>query len=330
MTEPGWLRKARYELGPCPICGGARAVEIADRAAIEREMERVWSFHARRFRHPVPPAYFTDRVVFSQGPPLRLLRCVDCTHLYRNPRESAETVRRTYSESTLSESVYESLFQNQRIAYQAQARRLRSFSRRIERGLEVGSYVGGFLAAARDEGMSFTGIDVNPSAAEFGARQGLRIDTCSLEELRYPDKYDAIAIWNTFEQLPDVLNGALVCRRLLRAGGVLAVRVPNGSFYTRWRRRLDGLLSPLAERVLVHNNLLGFPYREGFSARSMRRLLGAAGFAARRVHGDTLVPVADQWTSSAGALDEWVTKKFQRIAGRGWRSPWVEVYAIAC
>jgi SAM-dependent methyltransferase len=323
------LRKTRYELSPCPICGGPSAIEIARHEDIEREIERVWAFHARRLRHPVPLRYLTDRVVFSQAPPLRLVQCVDCAHLYRSPRESPGSVLRTYEDTAPSESVYQSLFENQRRAYREQARRLRGFARGIERGLEVGSYMGGFLAAARDEGMAFTGIDVNESAAEFGARQGLRIATCSLEEVSGTEKYDAIAVWNTFEQLPDVHSAALICRRLLRDGGVLAVRVPNGSFYARWRRHLSGGLAPLAERMLVHNNLLGFPYREGFTARSLHRLLDDAAFVIAGVQGDTLVPIADRWTRPVAVLEERVTKQLQRLAQRRWRAPWVETYAIA-
>jgi 2-polyprenyl-3-methyl-5-hydroxy-6-metoxy-1,4-benzoquinol methylase len=329
MRKEGSFSRVTYELGPCPICSGRDATEIADSAAIQRELERVWTFHARRFRHPVPPTYLTDRVVFSQSPPLRLIRCTECTHLYRNPRESPEAVRRTYSHDELSESVYETLFENQRMAYRAQVMRLLNFSRHIERGLEVGSYMGGFLAAARDAGLSFTGIDVNRSAAEFGAQKGLSISTCTLEEIDSSQRYDTIAIWNTFEQLPDVKSAALIARRLLETGGVLVVRVPNAAFYMRWRKRLEGIYAPWAERVLVHNNLLGFPYREGFTPHSLHRLLDSVGFSIERVHGDTLVPIADRWTNSLGVFDELLTKKIQRLTQRGWRSPWVEVYAVA-
>ena len=286
-------------------------------------------FHARRFRHPVPPIYLTDRVVFSQGPPLRLMCCVDCAHLYRNPRESVDTLHRTYSQDSASDSVYGTLFENQRRFFAGHARRLRRLAGGVRRGLEVGSYVGGFLAAARDEGMSFSGIDVNKDAADFCRRQGLQVKIGSLEELTDFGEYDAVAIWNTFEQLPNVRSAAIACRRLLRDGGLLALRVPNASFYARWRRHLRGPLSPLAERMLAHNNLLGFPYREGFTKRSMHRLLHDAGFEIRQVHGDTLVPIADRWTSKAGAVDEWLTKTIQRAAQHGWSAPWVEVYAVA-
>lgn len=322
-------RRTTYELTRCTICGEGNAKEIASHQDLEKELERVWMFHSRRLRHPVPPRYLTDRVVFSQSPALRLLQCAQCAHLYRSPRESASSVVRSYAQEPLSESVYESLFENQCRSFSAQARRLRRFSSGVERGLEVGSYMGGFLAAAAAEGMSFTGIDINEHTVSLGARRGLRIETGSLEEMSGSAEYDAITIWNTFEQLPDVRSAAIICRRLLRDGGVLAVRVPNGGFYARWRRQLDGPLAGAAERMLAHNNLLGFPYREGFTTRSMHRLLDDAGFTIRHVYGDTLVPVADQWTKPLAAADERLTKTLQRIFQHGWAAPWVETYAVA-
>jgi len=53
-----------YESSPCPVCGGVNAKQIADGKTIRREMERVWAFHARRLRHPVPLSHLTDRVIF--------------------------------------------------------------------------------------------------------------------------------------------------------------------------------------------------------------------------------------------------------------------------
>ena len=321
--------KTTYELSGCSICGNKDVVEIADHDAMKREMERVWSFHARRLRHPVPPNYLTDRTVFSQAAPLGLVRCTVCTHIYRRPRESPETLRREYADAALNDSVYDSLFESQRLAYRAQVRRLRKFAGKINHGLEVGSYMGGFLAAAREARMSFTGIDVNPAAARHGSRQRLHISTSSLEEVGESSSYDAIVIWNTFEQLPDVRAAARASRRLLRKDGVLAVRVPNALFYLRWRRGLNGPFGWWAERALVHNNLLGFPYREGFTPRSLRRLFDDTGFEIREVHGDTLVPVADRWTRIPAIIDERLTKLVQRITEHGWRAPWVEVYARA-
>ncbi|HJP61657.1 MAG TPA: methyltransferase domain-containing protein [Gemmatimonadaceae bacterium] len=306
-----------------------RTHEIADRLALERELERAWIFHSRRLKHPVPPGYLTDRVVFSQDPPVRLVECLECGHVYRNPRESAVALHSIYVNDSSDSELYESLFEHQHGFFRHRTRTIRKLIGGVNRGLEIGSYVGGFLAAARDEGMVFTGLDVNEQVVDFCNRKGLSAALGSLDEQTDFGEYDAVAIWNTFEQLADVRAAATAARRLLRDGGCLALRFPNASFYTRWRRKLDGLLGPVAERFLAHNNMLGFPYRQGFTERSLRRLLSDARFEIRVVRGDMLVSVADRWTSKTGAFDEWLTKTIQRFTERAWRAPWIEVYAVA-
>jgi SAM-dependent methyltransferase len=321
------MARTSYELTTCPICGRGDAAELADREAICREVERRWEFHMRRLCSGVPARNLVDRVAFSQDAPLRLVRCRDCGHVYRNPRERRETLDAAYNSDVPDESVLRTLFDTQRGAYAAQARRLVEVAGAHGRGLEVGSYVGGFLAAARDHGWEFEGVDVSEGATAFAARGGFTVTCGEITSVVVSAPYDAIAIWNTFEQLYDSRVAVDAARKLLRDDGMLVVRIPNGSFYERWRARLDGPLGGVAERLLAHNNLLGFPYRQGFTERSLGRLLGGCGFMIVRVFGDTLVPIADQWTTTLGAVEERVVKRLERALQHGWNAPWVEVYA---
>lgn len=300
------------------------------------EVERLWAFHERRLHASVPPRYLLDRVAFSQAPPIRLAQCRDCTHIFRNPRERAEALESAYEDEAPDESVLKALFNTQHATYQQQAARLTQIAGRSGRGLEVGSYVGGFLAAARDAGWSFDGVDVSQSASAFAVRNGFNVTHGTIERVSTRNPYDVVVIWNTFEQLYDSRSAVMAARRLLRPDGRLVVRIPNGDFYLRWRGRLAGtasgmrsgtMVSGTAERVLVHNNLLSFPYRQGFTEKSLTRLLQGAGFEIQRVYGDTLVPIADRWTTLYGTIEERAVKAMERLAQRGWRAPWVEVYA---
>lgn len=312
------------------MCNSPDSVEVANRDAIRSEVERVWEFHQRRMHPVVPPRYLLDRVAFSQSPPIRLAQCRRCTHLFRNPRERVEALEAAYDDSAPDDSVLQALFDTQRTAYQEQVRRLVQVAGTSGRGLEVGSYVGGFLAAAREAGWTFDGVDVSQSASAFAVRRGFTVTHGTIESVSVQTPYDVVAVWNTFEQLYDSRAAAAAARRLLRPGGVLVVRIPNGEFYLRWRARLRTNwrgAAGLAERVLVHNNLLSFPYRQGFTERSLRRLLHGAGFTVESVYGDTLVPIADRWTTLYGTLEERAVKALERLAQRGWRAPWVEVYA---
>jgi SAM-dependent methyltransferase len=304
-------------------------VEVANSEAIRIERELLWEFHDHRLKAGVPPEQLMDRVAFSQQPPLRLARCTKCTHIYRNPRERDESLGAAYEDNAPDDSVLDALFDTQRVAYAAQAGRLTKVAGRGGRGLEVGSYAGGFLAAVRDKGWMFDGVDISSRAAAFAASKGFKVMCGEITSVTAAQPYDAIAIWNTFEQLYDSRAAVAAARKLLREGGIFAVRIPNGNFYERWRKRLSGPMSGLAERLLAHNNLLTFPYRQGFTSRSLATLFRGAGFDIVSVFGDTLVPIADQWTTQLGALDERLVKRAERLLEHGWHAPWVEIFARA-
>lgn len=323
------MRRTPYELTACPICGSAECIEIADSDAILRERERLWEFHDRRLRAPTPPAQLMDRVAFSQEPPLRIVRCLQCAHLYRNPREREVALDAAYERDAPDDDVLRSLFDTQREAYSAQALRLTEVAGDCGRGLEIGSYAGGFLAAARDAGWDFQGADISASAAAFAERNGFVVTWGGIEQVTVDHPLDAVVIWNTFEQLYDSRSAVRAARTLLRNDGIFVVRVPNGRFYERWRGRLEGTLSGLAELLLAHNNLLTFPYQQGFSRQSLHTLLAECGFETVRIFGDTLVPIADEWTTSFGHIEERIVKRMQLLLQHGWHAPWVEVYARA-
>ena len=322
-----------YDLTSCPVCTSNDAREIAGADDVRAEIEMLWEFHQRRLRPGTPPRALADRVTFSQDPPLRLAQCHQCSLVYRNPRERAVELVETYATEMPDDATLRALHETQRRAYRAQARRLERAHRRRGPGLEVGSYVGAFLAAARDLGWTFEGLDINAHAAAFACRMGFRVTVGELDDLA-GRRFDAIAIWNTFEQLPDPRAAAVSARRLLNTGGMLALRVPNGQAYATLRRSMTGPFAAVARSILAHDNLLAFPYRHGFTIPSLTRLLNDAGFGDIRFHGDALVPIADRWTRSWARVEEQVVKSLLRGAVRSSRllgrySPWLEAYARA-
>ena len=312
----------RYELTRCVVCGGSATDEIANADAIRAEAELLWQFHMRRLSPRTPPERLVDRVAFSQDPPWRLVRCRGCGLVYRNPVERREELRAAYTDPAPPRDALTALHVAQQASYRVQARRLTRYLARRGTGLEVGSYVGAFLAAAREEGWTFEGLDVNPHMNSFARSLGFHVHEGDLERFRPDRSFDVVAIWNTFDQLPDPRSAILGAARLLRVGGTLAIRVPNGAAYDRWRGRLDSRWRALAIWILAYNNLLTFPYRFGFSPRSLTMLLVELGFEVERVIGDVLVPTADEWTRPWAALEERALKRLTRRS-----MPWFEIYA---
>jgi len=323
------MQTIAYELARCPVCNGADSREIAGPDDIREEVEAVWAFHTRRLRDDTPPERLTDRLAFSQAPPLRMVQCTRCDTVYRHPRERSFEVVDTYADETPSIETLQSLHDTQRSAMVAQASRLTEVAGRPGRGLEVGSYAAGFLDAARCMGWRFEGLDVNESANEFARALGFTVSSGDLTSYRTSAPFDAIAIWSCFDQLPDPRASARAAHALLRDSGVLAIRVPNGAFYANVRRRLDGVAGPVARALLAHNNLLAFPYRHGFTVRSLALLLEDTGFEIERTHGDALVPIADEWTRGWAAAEERMIKSAMKALAALDKdgAPWFEVYA---
>ena len=316
--------RSTYELTRCVVCGAADAAEIAGPPGIREEAERLWAFHMRRLSPRTPPERLVDRVAFSQPPPWRVVRCAECGLVYRNPVEHRGALRETYADATPDRDALHALHVAQRRSYATQARRLGAILSRRGTGLEVGSYVGAFLGAARDHGWTFEGLDVGEAVNAYARSLGFVVHDGDLERFRPERAFDAVAIWNTFDQLPDPRAALRGAARLLRRGGVIAIRVPNGACYARWRRRLlrRGVMGAVATQVLAQNNLLTFPYRFGFTPRSLARLLADLGFTVERIVPDVLVPTADEWTRRWARVEERVLKPSTRPF-----SPWFEIYA---
>jgi SAM-dependent methyltransferase len=85
-----------------------------------------------------------------------------------------------------------------------------------------------------------------------------------------PRTYDAVFVWNCFEQIPDPARTLKSIRSVLRPHGLLVIRVPNAGFY---RKRKGQTVNALA-----WNNLLGFPYLYGYTGDLVTRLAGRWGF----------------------------------------------------
>jgi hypothetical protein len=312
------MQSRSYELAHCIVCGHADTELVADEDDIRREVEALWAFHERRLRTGTPVTRLRDRVAFSQDPPWRLVACRECGLLYRNPAERAFEVESIYARDCPPRETLQALHEAQRVSYDSQAKRLRRFLTRGATVLEVGSYVGAFLSAARGHELNAVGVDINPAVNAFARSLGFRVAEGALTSSG--DLVDAVAIWNTFDQLSDPRGILTAARARVKPGGMLAIRVPNGAYY-RSRRPHAGL---------AHNNLLSFPYRWGFTPGSLGMLLESTGFEVLDMVGDVLVPTSDEWTRPWARIEDRLVKLAIRAGGRSAdESPWFEVYAAA-
>jgi SAM-dependent methyltransferase len=264
----------------------------------------------------------------------------------RNPRPRPDAITSAYAHDHYGEERMATLFEAHRALYRPRALRLDAWlAPGVGRGgrvraLEVGSYVGGFLAPACALGWDVRGVDPGEEVDRFCRARGLPVERTTLDALAAsgavpPASLDCVAIWNTFDQLPDPAPTLRTARRLLRDGGVLALRVPSGRcFRLLWAlcRRAPAPLARLLHVALAWNNLLAFPYLHGHSPSTLDRLLARHGFARIAVVPDTLVPLADAKNARWARLEERAIKSAQRALARLFPgeelplSPWFDAY----
>jgi 2-polyprenyl-3-methyl-5-hydroxy-6-metoxy-1,4-benzoquinol methylase len=312
-----------FEIGSCPVCKTNDFREIASGEEIRRQVEELWAFHTRRLEPGAPVQQLFDRAVFSQAPPVHIVQCEGCGTVLRNPRESETSIVELYASERPPESALEDLFEEQVAFYTPRVRNLEKLLGRTGSVLEVGSYLGAFLHAAQERGWKATGVDVNETANRFARAHGADVIPGTIDDVPEDHRYDVVTLWNCLDQLPDPEGALLHARARMSEGGIVTARVPNGAFYARL------LKSPFRRTLLAQNNLLAFPYRQGFTPASLRTLLCGTGFDVVRVRGDTLVATAGAWTRGWAAAEERIVKAATRLLLPTAHSPWIEVYARA-
>src|SRR6266540_4658903 len=96
------------------------------------------------------------------------------------------------------------------------------------RYLDVGCSTGFVVEAAHARGWHATGIDLNPSAIEFGRSRGLDLRTVALEHAEFAaGSFDAISLFDVLEHLLAPAATLRMCINLLAPGGILFLYVPN-------------------------------------------------------------------------------------------------------
>lgn len=318
---------------PCPVCGNDDHRIVASTKELERQGRELEAFHRRRLRTG-SAASLEERADFTQNYATNIVACRACGLVYRDPRPPDDQIRQAYAADTYGEERLRALFDSQLELFRPKARQLARWLRGPRPVvLEIGSFVGGFLAASRELGQDAHGIDPGEEVAAFCESKGLPVLRENVDELAFPaGAADGVAIWNTFDQLPDPHPTLRSAKRCLRAGGVLVVRVPNGRCFEACMKRLSSARGPLRSMLaaaMAWNNLITFPYLHGYSVDTLDRLLRGYGFTRIHAEGDVLTRLADEDTKAWAAWEETLLKLAWRAAylARGVDvAPWIDVY----
>ncbi|HSC55801.1 MAG TPA: class I SAM-dependent methyltransferase [Nitrospira sp.] len=340
-------RQPRVLVG-CRLCGSTHSRLICSAEDIAAQHRFLKSFYRTRWSRQ-DAATATDRLQFTHDYSTAIVACVDCGLLYRNPRPPAEAVTKAYATERYDEAYLLAELATQRRWARTKMPLLARYlakrpTRWRPRVLEVGSFAGGFLMEGQQQGWDMVGVDPGRDVAAFCRARGLAIFEGTLDETRFmPGSFDAVVVWNTFDQMPDPRPLLEQAVRLLRNGGVLILRVPNGACFA-WMLKIRSYaprgLRRVIDAAMACNNLLTFPYLYGYSLRQLKGLTHPYGFRLTACLPDQVVATPPGHLAWWALLEERIVRGLFRAIAALWpddrseqlrSAPWLDcVFERAC
>ena len=168
----------------------------------------------------------------------RIARCRDCRFLFVNPRPTEAALLALYAgrgENPFTDPKFES-FEDELPGLRSIVRRLRRWLP-AGRLLELGCGRGDLLRVAHEAGYEAEGCDLY--GGNVPECRGVSLHDGFLRDVAFPaGSFDAVVTRNTLEHLESPRVELREIHRVLRAGGLLYVKVPNEAFEHGWRCRL--------------------------------------------------------------------------------------------
>ena len=208
----------------------------------------------------------------------RMVRCLGCRFLYRNPRPTASDVRGAYAAARTILELEERVGRRRSHEFR---RFLDSFPERPGRLLDVGCGYGFFLKMAEERGWEALGVDLDPNGIAY-AKERLRVDAVpgDLRDVHFPDgSFDLVTLWNVLDHDPDPLGFLSEIHRVLKEDGYVFIRTPNAGWnYLSFR--LTNFLSRVGlGKVFDERPFATFIFHlTNFSRPTLRLVLERSGF----------------------------------------------------
>jgi len=200
-----------------------------------------------------------------------LYRCWRCRAVYWGNTWGSKQVSEHYCGYYKVEEIeYDPLTEKRYHAILGRLEQLRS----VGRLLDVGCGTGHFLAVAEARGWQAVGLEVSESALDFlkrvRAEGGFKFSVVKGDLVQSgfsPESFDAVALFEVIEHLPDPLASLKEIYRLLAGGGIVYMTTPNFDSLSRY-------LLGCRWRAIVEEHLVLF------NVRTLRACLEAVGFHA--------------------------------------------------
>ena len=241
---------------------------------LESEVERVTC--------PLCASSYSKELYKERGV-LCIVRCFDCGLLYVNPRlKKPEEVYWGNVNAYLKEArlVLEGKATHYRDPNYLADLRLIYRYKPSGNFLDVGTNMGFFLRNAKRWPWSLYGVDPSSSLSEMARNYfGLNVKTAFLENAGFESSFfDVVAMTDVFEHIGEPGNVLIEVRRILKAEGILFIKVPNGSF-----NLLKFRLAKLTGRLKNYDLFDSYEHVVHYTHKTLCRMLAKYGFTVKKV-----------------------------------------------
>jgi SAM-dependent methyltransferase len=192
-----------------------------------------------------------------------MVKCKKCGLIYINPRLTISTLSELYREEYFSQydNVKSEASRKRALTFQSEITELEHIVDRynVHRYiLDVGCG-GGFFLAQLDGRWKKLGIEINPSAVNYGRKRfGIKILEGNLDDAHFPDNhFGVIKMRGVVEHLPDPISKLREIYRILDKGGLIGINTPNiGSFCGRIYKEKFRMVCPIHHIYYFSTNTL--------------------------------------------------------------------------
>ena len=199
--------------------------------------------------------------------------CRSCGLIFKDTQKSYQDVVYTYHQDYCEKFLGEQVDDHRLKLFEHILDLLEEKKQAGGRLLDVGTGLGYFMASARRRGWAVEGLEPSGEAVDFACEQHkIQVFQGTLNEYSGRALFEAVTCINVLDHSAEPWAELQKIGRLLKPGGVIYVRAPNGFLHAhlcRWAHRLG--LAGIIDRYLIFHEF-------SFTPRFIKRLLTDLGF----------------------------------------------------
>jgi len=222
--------------------------------------------------------------IYKERGAVGIVRCGKCGLVYTNPmvKEPEKNYwgdeKKYYEEARL---IFEGKAKSHRdVNYLEDLKAIESLKPKGN-FLDIGTNMGMFLRHTRGRSWNVTGIEPSPALSEMARKYfGLNIKTAYLDKAGFEDEYfDVVTMTDVFEHIPEPKKMLEDIRKVIKRGGILFIKVPNGRY-----NLLKLALAKMTGRLKDHDVFDSYEHLTHFSHDMLKKMLRESGFKVRKAY----------------------------------------------